>query len=392
LPFRSGENKGEIMENTKLPAVVQRAVQTQGIDLENVNFLLPTQTFGQIIGNYDKVVIEVVQINPDEDAFEVAKDKFSPGKRPLMAIANALGIVWDPKTTGVVESTDRKSRAKATGAMRKPNGEWVVISDEKTVDLDVIEEEQHNSNEERAEKGDQDNILDWKTSSSGKKYPVLGQWKSDAEKRHWIEKATKKAVLQYRKFKDERAMTGAKERVIREFVALKNTYSRKELSQPFAFPRVIPDTEKMLSHPEVRQAAIQKMTGAVTSIFGPGPSGSSQEIPRGESPKYELIENGNGGESPKENQGPEEQAPPWESPKEQTDEEKAHEELEEMQKIDHLPAGAKSMIADELAKEKPDLKTMNALIDRVNDWLEKDKKWKEERKSKKGGEVGERTN
>jgi len=370
----------------KLPAVVQKAVQTQGIDLENVNFLLPTQTFGQIIGNYDKVVIEVVRVDPDEDAFEITKDKFSPGKRPLMAIANALGIVWDPKTTGVVESTDRKSRAKATGAMRKPNGEWVVISEEKTVDLDVIEEEQQTSYEEKADRGNFDEIVQWKTSKNGKNYPVFADWKSDAEKQHGINKAVKKAVLQYRKFKDERAMTGAKERVIRAFVALKNTYSRKELSQPFAFPRVIPDTEKMLAHPEVRQAAIQKMTGAVTSIFGPGPSGSSQEIPGEESPKYELIENGKNGTQ--EDRGQEEKAPPWNpAEEEETDEDRARGELKEMLKFEHLPADAKSMIADELAKEKPDLTTMNALIDRVNDWLEKYEDWK----SKKGGEVSERT-
>jgi len=374
------------MEKTKLPAVVQRAIQTQGIDLANVNFLLPTQTFGQIIGNYDKVVIEVVRVDPDEDAFEITKDKFSPGKRPLMAIANALGIVWDPKTTGVVESTDRKSRAKATGAMRKPNGEWVVISDEKTVDLDVIEEEQHTSYEEKADRGNFDEVVQWKTSKNGKNYPVFADWKSDAEKQHGINKAVKKAVLQYRKFKDERAMTGAKERVIRAFVALKNTYSRKELSQPFAFPRVIPDTEKMLSHPEVRQAAIQKMTGAVTSIFGPSPSGSSQELPPEESPKYELIENGKNGAH--EDGGKEEKAPPWNpAEEEETDEDRARGELKEMLKFEHLPADAKSMIADELAKEKPDLTTMNALIDRVNDWLEKYEDWK----SKKGGEVSERT-
>jgi hypothetical protein len=343
------------------------------------------------MGDYDKLVIEVVQVDM-EDVFEVARDKYSPGKRPLMAIANALSIVWDPKTTGVVESTDRKSRAKATGAMRKPNGEWVVISEEKTVDLDVVEEEQQTSYEEKAERGNFDEIVEWKTSRNGKHYPVYADWKSDAERQHNIKKAVKKAVLQYRKFKDERAMTGANERVIRAFVALKNTYTRKELSQPFAFPRVIPDTEKMLSHPEVRQAAIQKMTGAVTSIFGPGSSGSSQEVPRGESPKYELIENGNEEEVPKQEHGTEEQGPPWELPRAQTDEEKAREELKEMQKIEKLPAEAKSMIADELAKEKPNLDTMNGLIDRVNDWLDKYEKWKKENGSKKGGEVGAKAN
>ena len=78
------------MGKIDLPAVIETAVQSQKIDLSNVNFLLPTKTFGQVLGKYDKIVIEVIQIDPEEDAFEIAKDKYSPGKRPLMAISNAL--------------------------------------------------------------------------------------------------------------------------------------------------------------------------------------------------------------------------------------------------------------------------------------------------------------
>jgi hypothetical protein len=364
-------------QKQNLPVVVETAVQNQKIDLNNVNFLLPTKTFGQILGMYDKLVIEVVQIDPDEDAFEVAKEKYSPGKRPLMAISNALGIVWDPKTTGVIESTERRSRAKATGAMRKPNGEWVVITEEKTVDINVVEEEQQESYEEKAKRGNPDEIIEWRTSKKGNSYPVYADWKSDAEKNHWINKMIRRAVLQYRKFKDERAMTGTKERVIREFVALKSTYSREELLKPFAFHRVIPNTSKMLSHPEVRKSAIEKMTGAVTSIFGPTPSA---EKPTEEAPQYQLIENDTPNKEETEERKEEGTIPPWDKEDPEQKEINAYlEELKQLSQIEYLHPDAIGMVKDEIAKESHNLEVLIALVNRIKNWL------KEYEASRKGG-------
>jgi len=362
-------------ETQNLPVVVQSAVSSQKIDLTKVNFLLPTQTFGQVIGEYDKIVIEVVEINPDEDAFEIGRGKFSPGKRPLMAIANALGIIWDPRTTTIIESTEKKARAKATGAMRKPNGEWVVISEEKTVDLDAFEEEQRIAKEEDAGKGP---ITEWKETGKGKPYPVRGKWASASDKTAYIEREVRKAMLQYRKFKDERAMSGAKERVIREFVALKNTYSREELSKPFAFPRVIPDTAKMLEHPEVRQAAIEKMTGAVSSIFGPQPTSATPQLTTGTSPATDRREEAPAAiyEVKNVEQEKNEVQVPWEEEQkaqEKEEEQKNRAMIDELrigrEKYDKvLPADAKSIIDDVLRQEKPDMATISSLIDKLNDW------------------------
>ena len=256
------------MENKNLPAVIQQAVQMQKINLQDVNLLLPTKSFGEIIGEYDKVVIEVIQIDPDPkkgDVYEIKKGEKTLGKRPLQMMANALGIIWDPANTGIIESTSTKARAKATGGMRKPNGEWIILSEEKTVDIEAIEEEQRLKFEEDAEKG---RITGWETSSNGRSYPKREPWKSEAEKQAYIDIAVRKAVLPYRKFKDERANTGAKERVIRAFVAIKNNYTTEELRKPLAVPRVILDTSKMLDDPRVRDAAIGRMTGAISNIFG----------------------------------------------------------------------------------------------------------------------------
>ena len=259
-----------------LPAVVQTAITEQHVDLNKVHLMLPTQTFGDVLGQFDKVTIEVVTIDPNAkngDVFEIGKGKYSLGKRPLQAISNAVGIVWDPATTTILESTKLKSRAKATGAMRKPNGEMIVVTEEKTVDLEAIEEKLRITQEDYAEKG---KLIGWESGQ-----PIKEPWTKhggEQGKQLHIDREVRTALIQYRLFKDERAMTGAKERVIRAFMAIKSNYSQQELSKPFAFPRVTVDSDKLLAVPEVRQAAIARMTGTVGSIFGPSPQ---QTLPEG---------------------------------------------------------------------------------------------------------------
>lgn len=271
------------MENSTsgVPAVIQRAMLEQKVKIENCNLMLPTQTFGEVLGMFDRVTVEVVTINPNPDAGDVfpldkSGDKLALGKVPLQRISNALAIVWDPATTTVLESTDTKCRAKATGAMRKPNGEYIVVSEEKTVDLGAIEEEQRIKIEEDAEKG---KIVGWEKTSNGKSFPKFAPFANEKEKRDHIELSIRKAILPYRKFKDERAMTGAKERVIRAFLGIKSTYTRAELSKPFAFPRVTTDSAKLLATPETRSAAVEHLVSGVASVFGPRAREERQALP-----------------------------------------------------------------------------------------------------------------
>ena len=350
------------MNNENIPAVIETAIQNQKIDLNNINFLLPTETYGQVLGLYEKVIIEIVRVDPDpknEEVYEIAKGKFALSQRPLMKISNAVGIVWDPKNTKLILDTDVKSRAKATGFMKKPNGEIISITEEKTIDLDVIREELKENYEAKAEKGDPDEIIKWEKTNSGKSYPVCAQWKSPAEKEHWINKMVRKALLQYRKFKNERVMTGAKERVIKKLLALKNTYTLEEIRKPFGFPRVVPDTSKLLEDPKMRQKAIKQMTGAAQSIFGKPSNIPAKEL----NPKYEVIKNNESRET--------------------EEEKKIKQMIEELKTLRNkydkfLPADTKSIVDDFLSQKEQDPKTVSALIDKLNDWESKflDKKKK----------------
>lgn len=368
--------KNEI--KTTLPAVIQSALELQKININEVNLILPTETYGQFIGEFDKVTIGIVRVDPDpahKEVYEISKGKLSLCKRPLAKMAVAVGIVWDPKTTGIVESTKRKSRAKATGAIKRDNVDWLPCTEEKTVDLDAIQEEQTIKQEEYAEEGF---IIEWKTSQKGKRYPVYETWAKhggEKAKRAQIELEVRKAVLGYWKFKDERANTGAKERVIKFFLALKDTYTPAELSKPIAFPCISTDAKKLLADPRMSQKAIEKMTGSTVDLFGPQQKQTEIES----KPSYQVIDNESEEETeeePAEKQSEDKSKEvhiPW--PGETEEEKQLQEMIEELQirrkKFDDiLPKEAKEMLDDILSRKKQDPKTISSLIDQFDDWEE----------------------
>lgn len=373
--------KQENTAKTTIPEVIQKALVAQNIDPDDVNLLLPTKTYGQMIGQYERLTIETVDVDPNlssGDVYEVTKGRLSLCKRPLAAMSSALGIVWDPVTTGIVVSADRKSRAKATGAMMKPNGDWLPYTDEKTVDLDAIEEEQRIKQEEYAAEGF---IVEWKTSQNGKRYPVREPWEKhggEKAKHAYIDLEVRKAVVAYWKFKDERANTGARERVIKFFLALKNSYTAEELKKPIAFPCITIDAKKILADPEMKQIALDRMTGSVKAIFG-GPTGSETKQLE-HKPHYEVADNGSGAKTEEEpaeepaEKEPEEVVVPWDDePKETGEEEQLREAVEDIKerrkKYDkNLPKNAKSFIDDIIARGKYDFETISALRDRMDEF------------------------
>lgn len=247
-----------------LPAVITASAKSQGLVLADVNLVMPTETFGAVLGQFDRITLETVSVNTSDprEVYEPGgKGKgYALGKVPLQAIASALSIQWHPQYTGIVESTARKSRAKAVGMMRKPNGEVVTQTEEKTIDLDVEEDALREKAEKDAEGG---RIVRWED-----RRPIKEPWKNDVERAEYVEREVKKSIMQKRKFKDELAMTGAKDRVIRSFLALKSTYTEAELSKPLAFPRVTTDTSKLLENPLTRAAAIGMIGQATSSLFG----------------------------------------------------------------------------------------------------------------------------
>lgn len=358
------------MSNENLPTIIAQAAVNQQINPTEVNLMMPTQTYGQVLGVFDKLTIEVVTIDPDPkqgDVYEPAYGKYALGKRPLSAIANAVGIIWDPQETRVIESSATKSRAKATGAMRKPNGEWIPLSDEKTIDIEIIEEE-------LIYKAEQDTLKGEPYWDNGRR--EYRPWKSSEERQLYIDIEVKKALLQKRKFKDELAMTGAKERVIRQLLAIKQTYSKAELSKPFAFPRVTTDTAKILQDPEMRKVAIDRMSGSVSAIFGPGraQNGDVHDVTPVRDALPELLTEPVTDARPDEPQEESESPPPFEAEEETLKRRlRSYADDADGKYAVLKKAGAIEVIESLLANDKATLKALQDMDKRVEDYLARQK-------------------
>lgn len=239
-----------------LPPAMTTALAELDVDPNQCNILAPTQSFGRIIGKFQKLIIEKVILNPD---YKNGKDVYPPGGTglalsglALTKMAQACGVQWSAKYTTNLESTPEKSRAKATGAMQMPNGQWVVWSNEKTVEMEALEEEI----ELQMEK---DHIF---------------KGRDDLEFR--------RRRLTKRKFKDELAMSGAMNRVIRRLLTIQSTYTPQEIRRPFLVPRVVTDMDKVAADPQMREVALRSLDDSAGRVFGEGPDRGEDAIEGGD--------------------------------------------------------------------------------------------------------------
>jgi hypothetical protein len=217
-------------QTQNVPQIVQNAMVAQQIKMEDVNLVLPTQNFGAILGQFDKVTMELLKVDPNPKGSDVyqLEGKLQLRKGPLLAMGDALNLQWDPDRTGLTTPPGADiAHAKAVAAMQKPNGKWIILVDEKSCDKP--------------------------------------------------------------KFRDEIAVTGALERVIRHALRIKNGYTEEELKKPFAFPHIQIDTDKLLADPMTRQAALNNMMESSRAIFGHGTDApkliGAEEIPIEEEPE-----------------------------------------------------------------------------------------------------------
>src|SRR5205085_992667 len=177
------------------------------------------------------------------------------GKRALSALAltklaNAAGIKWIPELCKVLERTRRDDgtyiRFQAGGAVRQPNGEWHVEIAEK--DLDTADAA------EQLEDGYRRKLKAGRAKFSEDDIPEM----------------VRREILQLREFLLGHVETKAKNRVIRRFLELRQTYTVQELAKPFAVPRLVyrPDLADPLQLERVQLEGRQ----ASEDLFGKTPS------------------------------------------------------------------------------------------------------------------------
>ena len=95
---------------------------------------------------------------------------------------------------------------------------------------------------------------------------VKGFMVAEKDRPKYIDRYVKTNLAQLRKTWAEKAMTGAKLRVIRSLLGTKGTYTKAELEKPFVIPTVAftPD----YSNPMVQQLLLMQAMGGANSLFG----------------------------------------------------------------------------------------------------------------------------
>lgn len=257
------------------------------------NLLIPTATDVQLNPFY-KYHVEEVAVDLSEtsgDIFKVTSvdtgkkdnrgnkiyvDGFSLSKPLLNKMAMAAGIQFNPEQT-YGERIDRVTyRAHAQGAMRKADGTCRTETDQKEICLEDEEEKYRIEFADKAARG----ITDDKQAKAAAEI-FKGTWtkaknkwgkmvdayviaESDREK--YIERSVMVNMAQLKKTWAEKAMTGAKLRVIRALLGIKSFYTYEELERNFAIPTVVfsPD----YSDPAVRQAMLSQGINSVNNMFG----------------------------------------------------------------------------------------------------------------------------
>jgi hypothetical protein len=253
---------------------------------KDCNILMPVSTEVQLNPFYKYTVMEVTADTSENsgDIFKVGstkignnyEDVFSPAKPLLMKLASAAGIQFDPNNTYGSYLSKNCYKAKAYGAMRMPDGTGKTHCDEKVINLD---DEEDNFRLEFMDKSLQ-GITDKKAGEAAAKL-FKGEWIDSADKwgkackaykiadedrQKYIDRSVLVNMTLLRKTFAEKAMTGAILRVVRALIGMKGTYSKKELTKPFAIPRVTfsPD----YSDPEVRRAMLDQGLSSVSNMFG----------------------------------------------------------------------------------------------------------------------------
>lgn len=277
---------------------IKGSLQEVQAQYKNYNLLVPTATDIQLNPFY-KYHVEEVPVDLSEnsgDIFNVGRvkvsgsngrdiyeDVFSLSKPLLNKMAMAAGIQFNPKET-YGERLDRTTyRAQAQGAMRKADGTARTETDQKVICLEDEEEKLRLEFMDKAAKG----IVDQKQAKAAEEL-FKGHWIDakdkngnredrwgnkirafvidECDRERYVERSVMVNMALLKKTWAEKAMTGAKLRVIRALLGVKGTYTKKELQKNFAIPIVIfsPD----YSDSNVRQAMLAQGINSVNNMFG----------------------------------------------------------------------------------------------------------------------------
>jgi len=255
---------------------------------EGANLLMPSTHYIDGLSKFHAVVVDAVRLDPDPENGDVydpkddgkfLRDKKDGTLNPLKKVritkqglnklTNTAGLIWSPSQSHPI--TDRSDKTyvayRAVGGIRRPDGQPLFYAATYDMDLKLEKEKLLDKYE-----GQADNVI------PNTNPPKL--WRGEKSHAEYVEYCVKRDMFQKRTNALKLCESGAKNRVIREVLGLKNAYTIAELQKPFVMARIIfqPDyTDK-----EVSRRLLDAHLAALTGIYGlpepTTPGFSSKEI------------------------------------------------------------------------------------------------------------------
>ena len=205
-------------------------------DESKYNILRPSETV-IVTSPFYNIYANIIRFT-DDDTYAVEGGKVALNRRALDRIASASGI----SIVNVIRTDDGRNpdyaEVSVQAMMKRPDGSMIYATGKKSVDVSAYIDQQAASQR------------------------IKG--KNEGE----IKTATERERLQLRKFKVERAETGAKNRAIKQLMALKSSYNKEEIRKPFIVPQITVNMELIMSDPVARQLAAAQALGASTDLYG----------------------------------------------------------------------------------------------------------------------------
>jgi len=218
------------------------------------NILLNTERV-ETLSQFHKPVIDKVHLssNPKDGDVYPAKsaDKDEPSRfrlthQALLKLSAAAVVEWHPiESKRIDRMNDRNYVAyRAVGGVRRPDGTPIFFSSEYDLDFEVVEEELRELYHNKCKT--------WN--------------KPEDHKKNYIESSVKRDLISKRKHKVKLCEAGAKNRVIRKSLGIKNDYTKAELEKPFIIVRM--ELRPDYNDPEVKRQLVEAAIKSQTRIFG----------------------------------------------------------------------------------------------------------------------------
>lgn len=184
------------------------------------------------------ILIEEVNLNPNpenKDVYNFQRQGLILHYTALLKLAVAAGIEWDTNHIGITSHTENYTSAQAVGFIRGVYGKKIAFRGEDDIDLIALKED----------------LNDFYLASAN----------TNNKNQDWINYCVNRDFRAKRKNRVKSTTSGARSRVIKALLKLKNIYTPEEIKNPFIIIRVI-------LAPNLNDPAIQKLI--IDHTFNPG--------------------------------------------------------------------------------------------------------------------------